>query len=100
MWHSRQPNLIELAERLNLTEFVRLAKEAGVDRIINHEGKVEFFCFKKVKILIGKLFVPGMFTVFAPTDEAFASERRYPNEASVKDKMQFHVGRGLYMEKV
>ncbi len=47
MWHSRQPNLIELAERLNLTEFVRLAKEAGVDRIINHEGKMQFV-FKKL----------------------------------------------------
>ena len=47
VWHSRQPNLIELAERLNLTEFVRLAKEAGVDRIINHEGKMQFV-FKKL----------------------------------------------------
>ena len=42
VWHSRQPNLIELAEHLNLTEFVRLAKEAGVDRIINHEGEMQF----------------------------------------------------------
>ncbi len=35
-----QPSLIELAERLNLTSFVKAAKEAGVDRIINHEGKI------------------------------------------------------------
>ncbi len=32
-------NLVELAEKLNLTRFVANAKEAGVDRIINHEGK-------------------------------------------------------------
>ncbi len=41
-----------------------------------------------------------MFTVFAPTDAAFENEKKYPNEAPIKQKMQFHVGRGKVVAKV
>jgi uncharacterized surface protein with fasciclin (FAS1) repeats len=35
------PNLIELAQQLNLTTFVNAAKQTGLDRIINHEGRLK-----------------------------------------------------------
>ncbi len=50
-------------------------------------------------LLFFPLLHSGMFTVFAPTDEAFEHELRYPNEAPLKEKMQFHVGRGLVQSK-
>ncbi len=42
---------------------------------------------------------PGNFTIFAPSDDAFAHERKYPNEATLGDKIRFHLGRGLYKQK-
>jgi uncharacterized surface protein with fasciclin (FAS1) repeats len=43
--------------------------------------------------------IQGHFTLFVPTDEAFAHEKKYPSEVGVADKLQFHVGLGRYMAK-
>lgn len=69
-----KPNLLELARTLNLTRFVEILEHAGLDSVINHEGK---------------------FTVFAPTNEAFAKEMHYPNEVTLAEKAKFHVAQGL-----
>jgi len=34
---SAAPNLLELAEKLNLTTFVAAAKQTGLAKLINHE---------------------------------------------------------------
>ena len=73
-----KPNLVDLALSLNLTTFVDSIRKAGVDKIINHEGK---------------------FTVFAPTNEAFEHEKCYPGEISRADILRFHVAWGTLKSK-
>lgn len=36
--------------------------------------------------------------MFAPTDEAFDREVKYPGEGTLLEKMQFHVARGKHMK--
>jgi len=72
---STTPNLIELADRMNLTTCVQKMKDVGIHRVINHEG---------------------WFTVFCPTNEAFAHQKFIPGEDTLTEKMRFHVARGKY----
>ena len=37
-----------------------------------------------------------MFTIFAPTNEAFEHEKFYPQEDGLKDKLKFHIATDLY----
>lgn len=68
-----KPNLLQLAESLNLNQFVSAVRQCGLHKIINHEG---------------------MFTIFAPSDEAFAREKTYPGEDKLCDKISMHIGWG------
>lgn len=70
-------NLVELATELNLTKFVEALDETKISHVINHEGR---------------------FTVFAPTDAAFAREKVYPQEATLRDKILLHIGQGEVVE--
>jgi len=72
---TQSPNLLELAAQLNLNKCLEKLTEVGINRVLNHEG---------------------WFTVFCPTDEAFAKERFYPGQDTLTDKMRIHVARGLY----
>ncbi len=72
------PNLVELAKQLGLNKFVENLKATGVDRVLNHEG---------------------LFTVFAPTDEAFDRQIKYPHEAPLNETMMFHVARYQHLSK-
>jgi len=69
------PNLLQLAQDLKLNKCVEKLTEVGINRVINHEG---------------------WFTLFCPTDEAFAHEKFFPGQDSLTDKMRIHVARGLY----
>lgn len=73
-----RPNLAQLAEQLNLTEFVKYLEETKVGHIINHEGP---------------------YTVFAPTNEAFARIPAWAKNVAIPDLIKFHVARGDYVEK-
>lgn len=73
--HAPAPNLLELALSLNLTTCVEQLRAARLDRVLNHEG---------------------WFTLFCPTDEAFAREKFYPGEDTMLDKMRMHVARGKF----
>jgi uncharacterized surface protein with fasciclin (FAS1) repeats len=72
--HTPSPNLLELAAQLNLTTCIENLQLAKVDRVLNHEG---------------------WFTLFCPTNEAFAREKIYPGEDTMVDKMRMHVARGM-----
>lgn len=69
------PNLLELAAQLNLTTCIENLRLAKVDRVLNHEG---------------------WFTLFCPTNQAFAREKFYPGEDTMVDKMRMHVARGKF----
>jgi len=69
------PNLIELAQELNLTTCVNNLKEIGADKLLDHEG---------------------WYTLFCPTNEAFNDEKYFPDEETLTNKMRLHVARGLY----
>lgn len=69
------PNLLELAEGMKLTKCVEKLKEVGISRVINHEG---------------------WFTVFCPTNEAFAHEKFFPGQDTLTEKMRMHVARGKF----
>eukprot|EP00092_Neocalanus_flemingeri_P025038 GFUD01027150.1.p1 GENE.GFUD01027150.1~~GFUD01027150.1.p1 ORF type:complete len:312 (+),score=72.84 GFUD01027150.1:87-1022(+) len=71
---STRPNLLQLAISLNLTTCVDQLKEAGIDKILNHEGP---------------------FTVFCPINDAFDRQADYPGSAGMKEKMLQHVGTGM-----
>ena len=38
----------------------------------------------------------GLFTLFAPSNDAFDREKWYPGEDDFCSKMSFHIGRGLH----
>ena len=69
-----KPDLLQLAQSLNLTACVSQLKSAGIERIINHEGP---------------------FTIFCPIDDAFSRQVVYPGSAKMQDKMLQHCGKGL-----
>ncbi|TRY70673.1 hypothetical protein TCAL_09688 [Tigriopus californicus] len=73
-----KPNLVQLAKQLGLSEFVERLEDSAIDHIINHEG---------------------FFTIFAPSNDAFKNEMTYPDEAPIKSKMLFHIGRGKIYAK-
>ncbi|CAG0912999.1 unnamed protein product [Notodromas monacha] len=76
--HNPRPNLAQLAEQLNLTEFVKVLESTNVGHTINHEGP---------------------YTVFAPTNEAFARIPDWAKQIPLGDLMKYHVARGDYLEK-
>jgi len=69
------PNLIELAQELNLTTCVENLSKIGADKVLNHEG---------------------WFTLFCPTNEAFVAQKYFPEEETLVDTMRMHVARGLF----
>lgn len=70
---SSSSNLMELAKELKLTKFVEALESTGISKVINHEGR---------------------FTIFAPSDAAFAKEKKYPQEATLSEKILLHIGQG------
>jgi len=68
-----QPDLVQLAQSLNLTTCVEHLQVAGIDKTINHEGP---------------------FTIFCPINDAFDRQADYPGSAGMREKMLQHVGKG------
>jgi len=70
-----RPNLMQLAQDLNLNLCIQNLKLTGLDRILNHEGWMTLFC---------------------PTDEAYITEPFMPGDDTLIEKMRLTVARGLY----
>lgn len=75
---TEEPNLVQLAQQLNLTMFVSALTTTRLNRVLNHEGP---------------------FTVFAPTNEAFIKAPSYCNNVPLEDRMRYHVTRGIHYAK-
>jgi len=69
------PNLMQLAQQLNLNICIQNLNLVGLGRILNHEGWLTLFC---------------------PTDEAFNNEPFMPGDDTLIEKMRLTVARGLY----
>lgn len=67
-------NLVELCKELGFTSFAAAMKLTGLDKVVKHEG---------------------LFTIFAPSNEAFNNPDTYPGTFNLADRVRFHVGRGL-----
>lgn len=70
----KRTNLLELAKKLGLTTLIDKVIEAGVEDVLDHEGP---------------------FTLFAPTNEAFASRPEFCDNVPLKDLIKYHVGKGM-----
>ncbi|XP_064459456.1 transforming growth factor-beta-induced protein ig-h3-like [Ornithodoros turicata] len=71
----RRTNLFETAKRLNLTKLVEAIIQAGIERVLDHEGP---------------------FTLFGPTNEAFADAPEYCSNVPLKEIIKTHVVRGAW----
>ena len=70
-------NLVEVLKSQGFSAFAKALTETGIDKVIDHEGH---------------------FTVFAPTNEAFENPKRYPLHFSLRDRVAYHIARGLIKE--
>ncbi|XP_067135052.1 transforming growth factor-beta-induced protein ig-h3-like [Centruroides vittatus] len=75
---TKRTNLVALAKKLNLTSLVDALRQTKLDNVVDHEGP---------------------FTLFAPTNDAFARRPDYCFNVPLKDVMKMHVGRGFYFSK-
>ena len=68
-------NILETARELGATDFVRYVEESGLQKEWAREGVLPFvrFCFHAVNYLFSLCIYSKAFTLFAPTNEAFAS---------------------------
>ena len=41
----------------------------------------------------------GLYTIFAPTNEAIEHEKKYPGETTLDEKISFHIARGQFKAK-
>ncbi|XP_013783292.1 transforming growth factor-beta-induced protein ig-h3-like isoform X1 [Limulus polyphemus] len=74
----KRTNLVELAKKLNLTVLVDLLEKTKLDNTLDHEGP---------------------FTLFAPTNEAFANRPSYCDNVPLKDLLKYHVTRKVHLSK-
>jgi len=68
---------VEVLKSRGFSAFAKALTETGIDKVIDHEGH---------------------FTVFAPTNEAFENPKSYPLHFSLRDRVAYHIARGLIKE--
>ncbi|XP_076370773.1 transforming growth factor-beta-induced protein ig-h3-like isoform X3 [Tachypleus tridentatus] len=74
----KRTNLVELAKKLNLTVLVDLLEKTKLDNTLDHEGP---------------------FTLFAPTNDAFANRPSYCDNVPLKDLLKYHITRKVHLSK-
>lgn len=66
-------NLVQVCKEQGFTSFAQALIDTKMDRVVNHEG---------------------LFTIFAPTNEAFDNPTNYHQKSTLEERVQFHIGRG------